>query len=174
VVRVASPINRTVREWALVLGLSRLGSTWDATLDFQNYLAITVKGADDDFELTGVPVNEFTHPVTGVTYRAPTYSNPNNIGSEILDELKAILGTPADTATTTMPTRFGLNQDGKPLPTWYGAKALVTQASTGDDDDAYHAAMKTQQIVNQVLDYRLDLISEIRTVRKQLNLGILN
>jgi len=173
-IRVASPINRTVREWALVLGLARLGSTWDATLDFQNYLAIAVKGSDDDFTLTGVPVNEFTHPVTGVTYRAPTYSNPNNIGSELIDELKAIVGTPADGATTTMPAKFGLNQDGTPLPTWYGAQALVTQAKAGDDDAKYQAALKTSQIVEQVLGYRLDLISEIRTVRKELNLGILN
>jgi len=33
--------------------------------------------------------------------------------------------------------------------------------------------MATQTRVEQVLNYRLDIISDIRTVRKQLNLGIL-
>jgi hypothetical protein len=173
-VHVAAPMSKTVRYWTLVLGLARLGSTWDASLDFQNYLNIAVKGADDDFTLTNVPINEFTHPTTGVTYRAPTYAKaPNNIGSDIIDELKAIVGTATDPTTATLPVRLGVNVDGKPLPTWYAAKAMVAQTSTGTDTDAYQAALKTLDKTEQVLNYRLDLISDIRTVRKQLNLGIL-
>jgi hypothetical protein len=173
-IHIATPINRTIRYTALLWGLARLGSTWDATLDFQNFLAIAVKGSDDDFQITGAPVNEFTHPVTGVTYRAPTYTSPNNIGSEILDELKTIVGNSADPVTATMPARFGLYLDSTPLPTWYAAKAALTATSTGADQAAYQLAMKKMQVVEQVLNYRLDLISDIRTVRKQLNLGILN
>src|SRR5262249_10873185 len=35
--RIDTPVNLTIRYWALLLSLARLGSTWDATLDFQNY-----------------------------------------------------------------------------------------------------------------------------------------
>ena len=173
-IHVTTPMSKTVRYWTLVLGLARLGSTWDASLDFQNYVNIAVKGADDDFTLTNVAINEYTHPTTGVTYRAPSYNTkPNNIGSDLIDELKAVTGTSADPATATMPVQFGLNLDGTPLPTWYAAKAAVAATQGGSDQTAYQAAMATQTRVEQVLNYRLDIISDIRTVRKQLNLGIL-
>src|SRR5262249_40507718 len=110
----------------------------------------------------------------GVTYRAPTYTSPNNIGSEILDELKAITGTAADPVTATMPAKFGLYFDSTPLPTWYAAKLAVAQTSTGTDAAAYQVALKKLQMTQQVLDYRLYLISDIRIVRKELALGILN
>ena len=54
--------------------LARLGSTWDATLDFQNFLVVSVKGSSDDQAWgSNITVKEYAHPVTGVIYRAPVY-----------------------------------------------------------------------------------------------------
>ena len=65
-VHVPTPVNRSIRYWAMLFGLARLGSTWDSTLDFQNFLTIGVKGADDDFTVGSNAVVEFTHPETGI------------------------------------------------------------------------------------------------------------
>jgi hypothetical protein len=169
VLRVDSPINLTIRYWALLLSLSRLGSTWDATLDFQNYLAISVAGADDDFTVSAAtPVKVFTHPETGVIYRAPDASTPRNIGAQIIDELTEIAGT-AGVAGTISP-RYGTAADGSLLPTWQSAKAALDAAAAGTDQTAYSTALTTFTTVDQVLAYRIDLISDIRLFRKQINL----
>jgi uncharacterized protein DUF4953 len=168
-VHIDSPINLTIRYWTLLLALSRLGSSWDATLDFQNYLAISVAGADDDFTVAaGTPVKVFTHPETGVVYRAPDGSTPRNIGAQIIDDLAAITGTPG--VVGTIPPRFGTASDGSLLPTWYSAKAAVDQAAAGTDQTAYSNALTTFTTVDQVLGYQVDLIGDIRLFRKQINL----
>ena len=165
--RIATPVNVTVRYWTLLLALSRLGSDFDATLDFQNFLVVSAKGADDDFTLDPTAkVLEYTHPETGVIYRAPDVSTPRNIGAEILDELSSITGQKG--VTGTLPARFGTYSDGTPLPDWYTAKAAVDAAMAGTDQAAYTQAQSIFSAIEQVLSDRVDLISDIRLFRKQL------
>ncbi len=167
--RVDTPVNPTIRYWALLLSMGRLGSTWDATLDFQNFVQVSVKGSDDDFTVApGTPVIEYTHPETGVVYRAPDNITPRNIGAQILDELTAITGTKGTPGT--LPAKYGTYTDGTPLPDWYTAKAAVDQAASGTDQNAYSLAQSVFSLVDQVLEYRIDLTSDIRLFRKQLNL----
>jgi Met-zincin len=175
--RIATPVNVTVRYWTLLLALSRLGSDFDATLDFQNFLVVSAKGADDDFTASPTtPVLEYTHPETGTVYRAPDPatssatgvpgSTPRNIGAQILDELASITGKSG--VTGTLPTRFGTYSDGSPLPDWYTAKAAVDAAAAGTDQAAYSQAQAIYSAVEQVLEDRVDLVSDIRLFRKQL------
>jgi hypothetical protein len=164
---VDTQVNKSIRYWALLLALSRLGTSWDATLDFQNFLAVAVKGADDDFTVAAsVPVKEFTHPTTGVIYRAPDNTTPTNIGAEILDELTQITGVAGTPGT--IPTRFGTYTDGTAVPDWQTAKAAVDAAAASGDQTAYTNALNTFTSVDQLLAYRIDLIGDIRLFRKQL------
>jgi hypothetical protein len=169
-VHVDTPVNKTIRYWALLLSLARLGSTWDATLDFQNFLAISQKGADDDFTLgASTPVKEFTHPTSGVVYRAPANNTkPTNIGADIIDELNMLVGTAG--AKGTIPLSYGSFTDGTPLPNWYSAKAALDAASGGTDQDAYSSALSVFNYLDQTVAYRVDLIGDIRLFRKQLML----
>jgi hypothetical protein len=167
--RLDTPVNLTIRYWTLLLSLARLGSTWDSTLDFQNFLIVSVKGSDDDFTVAaGTPVVEYTHPETGVIYRAPDGTQPRNIGAQILDELASITGTVG--VAGTIPPRYGTNTDGSPLPDWQTANAAVTAAAAGTDQTAYSNAQATFALVDQVLEYRIDLISDVRLFRKQIML----
>jgi hypothetical protein len=168
-VHVATPVNKTVRYWALLLSLARLGSTWDTTLDFHNFLAIGIKGGDDDFQLApGTPVAEYAHPETGVIYRAPanTAGARVNIGKEIVDELNVITGTAG--ATGTIPVAYGSYTDGTPLPNWYTAKKAMDDALAGGNQEVYSNALSTFNYIKQLLAYRVDLVSDIRLIRKQL------
>ena len=72
--RVDTPVNKTIRYWALGLTLANLDSTWDSTLDISNYLNVTQKGAIDDVTYdASMPVKEFMHPQTGQVYRAAQF-----------------------------------------------------------------------------------------------------
>jgi hypothetical protein len=169
-VRVRTPVNRSVRNWALTFALGRLGSTWDNTLDFQNFLTVTVKGGDDDFTLGTAAAVEFTHPETGVTYRAPINApgSATNIGRQIIDELNSIVGVAGTRGT--LPLTIGSFTNGDPVPNWYSAKADVDAAKQGTDQAAYESAVGIYNYVNQLLGYRIDLISDIRAFRKYLSL----
>src|SRR6266540_396696 len=180
--RIETPVNKTIRFWALVLSLTRLGSTWDTTLDFQNYLAIAVKGADDDFTLgSNVTIKEFTHPITGVIYRAPSYVEvptapnvgadrippiPENIGAEIVDELKAIVGAPG--VAGVIPVRLGAYDKGQAYPNWYTAKAEMESAFQRQQQKEYEDAKRLFEYIDYLVNYRIDLISDIRVVRRQM------
>jgi hypothetical protein len=167
-VHVETPVNKTIEYWALLYALGRLGSSWDSTLDFQNYIMVAEKGADDDFTVAAsTPVKEFTHPSTGLIYRAPAYTNPQNIGASIIDELNAIVGTPG--AAGTVPVKYGVNPyDGSVLPDWYTAKAAMDQAAKGSDQAAYTKALQAFTNVDQLMGFQVDLISDIRLFRKQV------
>src|SRR6185369_10706870 len=115
--RVDTPVNKTIRYYALLLSLAQLDSTWDSTLDISNYMMVSLKGSNDDVTYSaGTTVKEFTHPQTGQTYRAPIYdpSNPNaSIGARLIDELNVIngqKGTPG-----TLPAHYGVLPNGKPI-----------------------------------------------------------
>jgi hypothetical protein len=163
---VDTPVNKTIRYWALLLSLARLGSTWDATLDFQNFLVVTVKGSNDDQAWgSTVAVKEFTHPVTGVIYRAPVYGGVGNIGSGLLDELTELTGTAG--IRGTLSAKWG-TYDNQTLPNWYSAKADLDAAAAGTDQAAYEKAQLIFSYLDQLVSYRIDLISDIRSFRKQL------
>jgi hypothetical protein len=170
-VHILTPVNKSIRYWALLFGLGRLGSSWDFTLDFQNFLAIGVKGADDDFTIANNAVVEYAHPETGITFRAPTNGGgaAPNIGRQILDELNAITGTQGTRGT--VPLNIGAYTDGSPVPNWYSAKADVDAAAARTDQgaqDAYSQALSTFNYVNGLVGYRMDLIGDIRMFRKIL------
>jgi hypothetical protein len=169
-VHILTPVNKSIRYWALLFGLGRLGSSWDTTLDFQNFLAIGVKGADDDFVTnTAGTVLEYTHPETGIVFRATTNGGgaAPNIGRQLIDELNAITGT-AGTTNGTIPLSITSYSDGTPLPNWYAAKKALDDAAGGIDQDAYNAAISTFNYVNYLVGYRIDLIGDIRLFRKLL------
>jgi hypothetical protein len=169
-VHIETPVNKSIRYWGLLFGLGRLGSSWDFTLDFQNFLAIGVKGADDDFVTnTTTGVMEYTHPETGIVYRATTNTagTAPNIGKEILDELNAITGV-AGTTNGTIPTSITSYSDGTPLPNWYAAKKKLDDAAAGTDQNVYNSAISLFNYINQMVGYRIDLIGDIRMFRKLL------
>ena len=167
-VHILTPVNKSIRYWALLYGLGRLGSSWDFTLDFQNFLAIGVKGADDDFTTAAGASVEYTHPETGIVFRATTNSagTTPNIGKQLLDELTAITGTKGTRGT--VPLNIGAYTNGSAVPDWYSAKADLDAASAGTDQTAYMQANQTFNYVNGLLGYRIDLIGDIRMFRKLL------
>jgi uncharacterized protein DUF4953 len=169
-VHVLTPVNKSIRRWALVLALGRLGSTWDFTLDFQNFLAVTIKGSDDDFTLPANAVVEYLHPETGITYRAPTNApgTAPNIGRQVLDELNAITGVSGTRGT--IPVTIDSYTDGTALPNWYTAKADLEAAKMGTDQTAYNNAISIYNYINYLVGYRIDLIGDIRLFRKLLYL----
>ncbi|HMF44450.1 MAG TPA: zinc-dependent metalloprotease [Polyangia bacterium] len=171
-IHVLTPVNKSIRYWALLFGLGRLGSTWDYTLDFQNFVAVAVKGSEDDFTLAPNLVVEYTHPETGITYRAPTNTGgaAPNIGRQLLDELNAITGVAGTRGT--VPLDVGSYTDGSAVPDWYSAKADLDAAAalpnTQDNQTAYSQALGTFNYVNSLVGYRIDLIADIRLFRKLL------
>jgi len=167
-VHILTPVNKSIRYWALLYGLGRLGSSWDFTLDFQNFLAIGVKGADDDFTVAANAVVEYTHPETGIVFRATTNSagTTPNIGKQLLDELNAITG--AKGTRGTVPLNIGAYTDGSAVPDWYSARADLDVAAAGIDQRAYEQASQTFNYVNGLVGYRMDLIGDIRMFRKLL------
>src|SRR5262249_27522295 len=69
--QVDTPINKTIQYYALGLALARLDTTWDSTLDFSNYANVTVKKSVDNVDYSAeTTVVEFTHPQSGIVYRA--------------------------------------------------------------------------------------------------------
>jgi hypothetical protein len=168
-VHIETPVNKSIRYWALLFGLGRLGSSWDVTLDFQNFLAIGVKGADDDFVVAPTAVVEYTHPETGLVFRALTNGGgaAPNIGKQLLDELNGITGV-AGTTNGTIPTNITSYTDGTPVPNWYACRKALDDASAGTDQDAYNRAISLFNYVNQLVAYRIDLIGDIRIFRKLL------
>src|SRR4029079_5487153 len=142
-VHILTPVNKSIRYWALLYGLGRLGSSWDFTLDFQNFLALGVKGADDDFTTAAGRSIEYTHPETGIVFRATTNSAgaAPNIGKQLLDELTAITGVKGTRGT--VPVSIGSYTDGTAVPDWYSAKADLDVASAGTDQKAYNQAIST-------------------------------
>src|SRR5262245_56216598 len=166
--RVLTPVNKSVRRWALMFALARLGSTWDYTLDFQNFLTIGIKGTDDDFTVGASGVVEYTHPETGLVYRATTNTagTSPNIGKQIITELNDITGTAG--VPGTIPVSITSYTNGDPLPNWYTAKADLDAAVAAKEQMAYETAIGIYNYVNSLVGYRLDLVGDIRLFRKML------
>jgi hypothetical protein len=173
--RVDTPVNKTIQYYALGLTLSNLDTSWDSTLDVGNYLAVSAKGAKDDVDYgPGTPVIEYTHPQSGVIYRAPVLNGDtySGIASRTIQELIDITGTPGVPAT--LPPIYGADQNQQPLPDWQTAKAALDAATAagaaGASGDAklqanYDNANAVFQAVDFLVSYRVDLLSDIRNFR---------
>ena len=160
--RVDTPVNKTIQYWALGLTLANLDSTWDSSLDISSYLNVTIKGAVDDVTYDpSVPVKEFVHPQTGVTYRAAQLDPQRaGIGVSIIDELNVIagvVGTPG-----TLPFKYGAYNDGTPIPDWQTAKAALDAAKLSGDQNQYNLALTNFQNADYLLAYRVDLLGDLR------------
>ena len=118
-------------------GLGRLGSSWDSTLDFQNFLAIGVKGADDDFTVAPDAGRRVHAPGDGD--RLPRADQQRgaapNIGKQLLDELNAITGVAGDARDGAAQRRRLHRRDAR-CPTGTRAKADLDAAAAGTDQNA--------------------------------------
>ncbi|MES1204509.1 MAG: zinc-dependent metalloprotease [Pseudomonadota bacterium] len=173
--RVDTPVNKTIRFYALGLALAQLDSTWDSTLDFANYTNVTLKGSNDDVTYAaGTPVVEFADPQSHLVYRAAQIDPARpGIGVTLLQELNQIAGVAGTRGS--LPKKYG-TAGGEPLPDWNTAKADVNAAhaaATANTDAAKATALQTAytravQIFNAVdyqYNYRIDLLGDIRTFR---------
>jgi hypothetical protein len=184
--RVDTPVNKIIQYFAIGLSLANLDTSWDSTLDMSNYLAVTVKGSKDDYQYApGTQIIEYTHPQSGLTYRAPVIASDatgsvalnGGIAARTVQELIDITGQPGVPAT--MPSKYGADFDNKPLPDWYTAKAQLDAAKAAAAADTGTDATVTQKlqsdfnkanIIYQFVDtslvgYRVDLLNDIRAFR---------
>jgi hypothetical protein len=175
--RVATPVNKTIRYYAMGLSLANLDNTWDSTLDVSNYLAVTLKGSKEDVSYgPGVTVVEYQHPQSGLVYRAPSLDPAQaGVGEKIIHELNdytGVVGTPG-----SLPEKFGTYK-GKALPDWQTAKAAIDTAQaaaaayTGTDPTTkatlqgnYQDAIAIFQAVDYQIAYRVDVLSDLRLFR---------
>jgi hypothetical protein len=173
--RVDTPVNKTIRYFALGLALAQLDSTWDSQLDFASYTNVTLKGSSDDLTYApGTTVVEFTDPISHQVYRAAQIDpNRPGIGVTVLQELNQIAGVTGTAGT--LPNKYG-TVGGLPLPDWSTAKAnlAATQAAAAQNTDttkaaalqtAYTKALEVFNAVDYTLNYRIDLLGDIRTFR---------
>ena len=174
--RVDTPVNKTIRYYALGLALAQLDSTWDSTLDFSTYVNVTLKGSSDDVTYApGTPVTEFTHPQSRLVYRAAQIDPARpGIGVTVLTELNEIVGVSGTPGT--LPAKYGLVSGGVQLPNWYTARANVDKAQadaqantdmtkTDAFQTAYTTALQVFTFVDYLMGYRVDLLGDIRTFR---------
>ncbi|MEO5767976.1 MAG: zinc-dependent metalloprotease [Polyangia bacterium] len=173
--RVDTPVNKTIRYYALGLALAQLDSTWDSTLDFSSYTNVTLKGSSDDVTYApGTPVVEYVDPLSHLVYRAAQVDPARpGIGVTVLQELNQIVGQPGTPGT--LPKKYG-TVGGVGLPDWYTARTQLdaAQAAAKADTSMAHAmALQTRytqalEIFNAVdyyLNYRVDLLGDIRAFR---------
>jgi hypothetical protein len=164
VLRVDSPDNKTIQYYALGLSLANLDTTWDAALDVGNYMAVTVKGSNDDVTYgTNTIVHEYTHPQSGLTYRAPQFDARTGIGVQLVDELNRLTGQPGQTGT--LPSEFGMF-NGQPLPDWYTAKANLDALAGTSNQQAYNDAQTLFQFVDTQVALRVDTLGDLRMFRR--------
>jgi hypothetical protein len=170
--RVDTPVNKTIRYYALGLALANLDSTWDSTLDISNYLTVTQKGAIDDSNFAGAVV-EFTHPESGITYRAPKFSDKAvGVGVQVIDELNMMTGKPGQAGY--LPTKYGtlFKDTGNgtfqqpAIPDWYTAKANLDAATASGVQADYDNALQAFQTIANALAFRVDLLNDLRMFRR--------
>jgi Met-zincin len=174
--RVDTPVNKTIQYYALGLSLANLDTSWDSTLDFSNYLQVSVKGSKDDITYgPGTTIVEYTHPQSGLVYRAPVLQDTNpGVGSTVIQELIDITGQPA--TPKALPDKWGVDDKNQPLPDWYTSKAnmdaayTAAQANTDNTmtttlQTAYSRAQMIFNAVDYLVAYRVDLLNDIRMFR---------
>jgi hypothetical protein len=163
--RVDTPVNKTIRYWALMLTLGQLNSTWDSTLDISSHMNVSLKGALDDVTYDpATPIREYVHPQTGQVYRAPVLlDGGRNIGVELLDELAMLTGTKGVPGTITK--KFGTYNE-QPLPDWHTAKANLDAALASGDQARFNEAQLLYNNAEFLLNYRIDLLNDLREFRR--------
>jgi Met-zincin len=178
--RVETPVNKTIRYYALLLSLGNLDSSWDSTLDMSNYLAVTLKGSKEDVTYSpGTTVLEYEQPQTGQVYRAPVLDAARpSIAAKVVKELVDITGKAGTPGT--LPTSFGsyrdLDNNIQSLPDWQTAKANMDAAKVdgaantdatkaADFQRKYDLAQAIFQQVDYYVSYRVDLINDLRLFR---------
>ncbi|HEY8927322.1 MAG TPA: zinc-dependent metalloprotease, partial [Polyangia bacterium] len=163
--RVDTPDTKTIQQYALAAALARLDSTWDSSLDFSNYLNISIKGAVDDNDYgADAKVVEFTHPVSHTVYRAAQIDPARpGVGYSLLQDLNGIVGVAGTRGT--LPSKYGMI-GGQPLPDWQSAKADLDAAQAAGAQNSYSRALQIFTYVDSLLALRVDLLGDIRTFRK--------
>jgi hypothetical protein len=173
--RVATPVNKTIRSYALWLSLGNLDTTWDSTLDISNYMAVAIKGSKEDVTYpTATTMVEFQHPQSGLIYRAPLFDPAHpGIGAQVVQELRDYTGV-AGTAGA-LPPKFGTFKD-KPLPDWQTAKTALDAAQmaaqvntdktmTNTLQQNYQDALSVFEAVDSIISFRVDVLSDLRSFR---------
>ena len=117
---------------ALLYGAAFQSSLNDGVLDFVNIMQIGVRGEEDDIAawdlLPAADKAEFTHPLTGVTYRAAKVGD-QPIGYELVADAKRLAGKYLERQQCVdMPTK----SDGVCACTYVGA--FYTDDKNGDGD----------------------------------------
>jgi hypothetical protein len=169
--RVDTPVNKTIRYYALGLSLAQLSSTWDSTLDFSNYANVSIKGSNDDVEFApGTVIDEFVHPQSHQVYRAARAGGSSRgIGVELIQELNLISGK--EGVAGTLPKKYGLDQYTQlPYPDWFTAKAALETARASGNQTAYQRAFEAFTIVDSIFSYRVDLLNDVRIFRNAFSL----
>jgi hypothetical protein len=163
--RVDTPDTKTIQQYALAAALSRLDSTWDSSLDFSNYLNVSVKGSVDDTTYApGTTVVEFEHPTSHTVYRAAQIDPARpGVGYSLLMDLKTIAGVAGTPGS--LPPKFGM-VGGQPLPDWATAKANLDTAQAAGNQSAYSRALSIFTYVDSLLALRVDLLGDVRQFRK--------
>ena len=107
--QIKAPIGYNTVFQALLLSTVFNTSSYDAVLDFDEYLAISEEGSSDDREYPeGWDVTTFSHPQTGVVYRAAQTTDNLSIGYALLVEAERFVAErwqpAADNLTTAVDT----------------------------------------------------------------------
>jgi len=162
--RVATPVNKTIRYYALGLSLLHLDTTWDSTLDFSNYANVSIKGALDDRDYAaGTVVHEYTDPQSRAVYRAAELDPVRKgIGVQLIDELNGLTGQA--TVAGTINLKYG-TVGGKALPDWSSAKAEVDAAQAAGDQARYTQALSVFSYIDYLVNYQIDLLNDVRTFK---------
>ena len=145
-----------------------------------------MKGSSEDRTYApGTDVREYTHPQSGLTYRAPFIAGDSSgtvdinggIAGKTIQELIDITGTP--NVPAFLDKKYGVDFNNQPLPDWYTAKAQLDDAKakaaayTGSDQNTtdmlqknFNDANAIYQFVDQgLVAYRVDLLNDIRNFR---------
>lgn len=218
--RIKTPVNRTLRDYAILLSLINLNSAWDSTLDSGEFLRISQVGSGDDITVgLGTESKTFTNPLTGQQFKAwkmlsdspqadrASISTGYNLVSELID----IAGDGANPDTLD-GARFGRAykyvwkpaqntcdwvDDGKVyilenLPTWKAGRAALIaeqakalqaandlaadpanaalQLANNEAVCAYKQALDRFNSVDGAMNYRLDVMNDLRYYRKAVGL----
>ena len=105
--RVDTPVNKTIRYYALGLALANLNSTWDCTLDISNYLAVDSQGLDRRRHLRPRRDRPRVHPPADrPDLPVAAVRRPPGIGAQLVDELNQIVGQPG--VPRALPPKYGV------------------------------------------------------------------
>ena len=105
--RIEAPISYDLAWFSVLLNVVFNTSTFDGRPDFVDYIVVMEAGTGDDREVAaGRDIITFTHPHTGVVYRAAQTLNGNSIAYELLRRANLMLSEewePAQAALESDP-----------------------------------------------------------------------